>query len=214
MDSLVYPVFHDDIDLTPTIRTARSAYIDVTPFIRDQYLNVWAEYLRKLPPCHLETGPWICGGAVRRFFQDLPLTTDIDYFFQNQTQYYQVRLPYEQQYLMTHNTMHHSTFRVDGVTLQLIQTHFSPGIFDHMDQFDFTICQTGWDGERFWMSQRAYEDIQSWILNPTYFIDTLTGTWTRILKYAHQGYTPSPALIEFCLTYAREHGVDSPDTYA
>lgn len=216
MDS-VYMVLQDDLDLTPTIRTPHAAYVDLTPFIHQQDLDRWYTLLAPLPPCHPEQGPWICGGAVRRFLQDLPLSTDIDYFFRNQTDYYQVRLACESQYQypMIQNTIHHSTFKIQEYTVQLIQTKFHSRIFEHMDAFDFTICQTGWDGERFWMSQNAYHDIQSRTLQPTYSIDTLTGTWTRILKYAQrEGYTPSSSLIEFCLQYAREHGVDTPSTYA
>jgi hypothetical protein len=56
-----------------------------------------------LPPCNIETGPWIGGGAVRRLILNEPFAGDIDIFFKNKEQLNEWKMYF--QYSITKNNL-------------------------------------------------------------------------------------------------------------
>jgi len=164
------------------------------------------------------TGPYVAGGAVRHFLLDEPIEDyDIDYFFTSPTQFN--RACQHMESLTSHREIKegHITYKIQKARMPKIPTQMNLeepvkdihiqqftlkvqlirntyySLEQLLDTFDFTICQTGWDGRNFWLTMEAYKDLmnQSLNLNETSPLPNPMSTWNRIIKYVLQGYTPS-----------------------
>jgi len=203
---IVIPLFLE----TPTF--SGTQLCDVTPWIDSKDLEQWKRMIYSFPRCTPQ-GPWILGSAIRHFFLD-EAPTDFDYFFASETQFYEVQT---QLFSMPplRRTPHHVTYTSPhGDLIQLVHTQFHPTMRDHFDHFDFTLCQTGWDGSSFWMTEAAYRALNSRTIHLTpYTPYSLTASWSRLLKYAAQQYTISLDTFDYFLTHVREHGYPHKETY-
>lgn len=162
------------------------------------YQGAWKSQLEVLPTC-TPSGPWIAGGAVRRFFKTPSsgniYEADVDYFVGNDTQRRLLESFVEMQgATKIRENQHHKTYRwkqekTGGmITLQIIHTRMLPSLKEHLEHFDFTICQMGWDGEDFLLSAAGALDLQRSRLEPTGFLVQPTGSLMRIPKYVAQGF--------------------------
>ncbi len=178
--------------------------------------STWVEFLKDLYPCQSERGPWIAGGAVRRLLMgDDFLGGDLDYFCASETQWNQVVQFFDNHIQCGAKTdcSSFTSFQYDRddrgegaapVTIQIIKTRFEPTLEAHLSKFDFTICQTGWDGEHCYATERALIDLVRRSLSLVGTPEDLRGTWLRILKYAQQGFTPTPDVSTQCLDMVRQ----------
>jgi hypothetical protein len=162
--------------------------------------------------CHPTKGPWIAGGAVRRFLleQD-PWSADVDYFCTDLQQFHLLCSRLENMDARPiDSTDHHNTYLFDSgpatppLTIQIVRSRFKSTLHEHLNEFDFTICQTGWNGEHFELSMSSIIDLKRQELNCTGSFHSPQGSWNRIIKYHKQGYTPSQACIETLLTEAQK----------
>lgn len=174
--------------------------------------KTWIHNIDQLPICHPTKGPWIAGGAVRRFLleQD-PWCADIDYFCQDLQQFHLLCSRLESMGAhLSESTEHHQTYRVEAgpttptLTIQVVRSRFCPTLHAHLDQFDFTICQTGWNGEHFILSMSGILDMSTKTVNCTGVFHAPAHSWTRLLKYYTQGFTPSQTCIATLLTEAQK----------
>lgn len=201
-----FPVCLDDVHPTPVEGESQEVYYDLTPCVSGQDLDIWHETIHYLPSCHPTRGPWILGGAVRRFFMDLPQSADIDLFFSSSYDLNNARVDLSEHYQKIMETPHHLTYHVHDRRVQLVRTRYQPTMIDHMNLFDFTLCQTGWDGQRFLMSESALHALTNEILqiNPLHPTPLdLPASWNRILKYVQYGYLPDIKTIHHFIECAQ-----------
>lgn len=178
--------------------------------IRSESWDTWTNMLQHLPKC-TPKGPWIAGGAVRRMFlEQSPWTADIDYFVSN----VQTRQLLESRLEMmdaqkSQETKDQITYLVPQIwnadrelpplKVQVIKARYRDTLEAHLREFDYTICQTGWDGTRFIVSTRGYKDLTDHRLNLVGPLHTISGSWMRILKYASQGFAPTSETVRTLL---------------
>ncbi len=107
----VFSTLSHEPDLTET------PFIRLTDCLTPQDRALWDEMLDGLPRCTPQ-GPWIAGGAVRRFLEDLP-RADVDYFFTCEAQHRTYRALMDAQYprVLSHDA-HHVTYQVGSVLLR------------------------------------------------------------------------------------------------
>jgi len=219
----VFPVLleQDIRDEDHIIDEAGQTFYNLTPYISSSDLASWTAFLADVPPCDPIDGPWIMGGAVRRFLQGQPQDADIDLFFDSSAQYdlYHRLMVHMGHGLLAH-TEHHTMFEVRSAQsikkVQLVTTRYRESLIDHMNAFDYTLCQTGWDGERVIASYHALIDIVDQKLNlASTTLHDLPSSWFRILKYAQQGYHPSQKTINYFMQHAHEvtSTIDQVKTY-
>ncbi len=173
--------------------------------------KTWSHNIDQLPICYPTKGPWIAGGAVRRFLleQD-PWCADIDYFCTDLQQFHVLCSRLESMDAQSiDSTDHHNTYLFETnphsppLRIQIVRSRFKPTLQAHLDEFDFTICQTGWNGDHFVLSPQSVMDLKRQELNCTGTFHSPAGSWMRIIKYAKQGYTPSQKCITTLLSKAQ-----------
>lgn len=170
--------------------------------------QAWREAVKILPKCHPTQGPWIAGGAIRRLLLDdwTPGAGDIDYFCKDQQQHHLTCARLEGlDAPLIQETKDHITYTYDGMKIQVIRSRFCQTLEEHLDNFDFQICQTGWDGERFMVSVQAFKDLLTKELNVTGVFHNPVGSLLRLIKYYRQGFTPTPQCIHALLEAAKDH---------
>jgi hypothetical protein len=136
---------------------------------------------------------WIAGGAARAFMLNLPITTDVDFFFKKQEAFdaFVEKFGGDQSKRLA-ATDHHTTFKVQiGETfykVQAIKIGFYPTIEACLDSFDFTICQLAAHKGKLYVGQYMMSDLARKRL----VLHKLTygaATVRRLLKYTKQGFT-------------------------
>lgn len=213
------PAMQSSIISLPT-----SPFFPLTTAQMNSYaMEVWLEVIDQLPKCDPAKGPWIAGGSVRRLLlgQD-PFTKDIDYFCVDKQQYNIIcsRLCLTDDALLIQETKDHSTYEVlleDDlkVKVQVVKTRFRPTLQAHLEAFDFTMCQTGWDGENFLLSLRGYRALEEKELILTGALHNVMGSWVRLLKYAQQGFTPTVDTMRHLIAAYQEQAeeIDTATSY-
>lgn len=189
---------HDLIDLMPLLSTTAKQH--------------WGMQIQDLPACH-PNGPWIGGGSVRRFLthdyrkHHTALQYDIDYFCQSREQetdllrelfLYSRQLPVKTETAYTFSFESHRP-ALGSLDVQVISITRYPTVAHLISQFDFTLCQTVYDGQHLYITRQAYEDISTGTLRLTGTLTRPRSTWMRIIKYAQQGFTPVPGLYDSLL---------------
>lgn len=143
------------------------------------------------------SGPWVAGGAVLRTFMGLAIDTDLDIFFPNELSYTAAKLILEKNAKLVRETKFSNTFEFTvehtnkelTVTIQLVKYVYSDKISDIIQNFDLSICQLGFDGERIVCPEESIEDLRA--KRMTIHSDRIThpgSTLKRIIKYAQRGF--------------------------
>lgn len=217
--------------MLPAMKSTTIA-LPVVPFfsltteqIHDHAWKQWKEVLDRLPACDPVQGPWIAGGSVRRFLLgDNFCAKDIDYFCASKQQFNMVcaKLETSMDAALLQETVDHRTYTVflsedaeddEGLTIQVIKKRFCPTLVDHLKQFDFTICQTGWDGKEFCLSIRAYHHLSEMRLSLTGTIQSASASWMRVLKYTQQGFIVTTDTLETLIEHVGKDGDDGEGEY-
>lgn len=213
---------HVTLHLDPGATDWTYAEIDWNHIHESTFNTTWRAVMRQLPSCYPKQGPWIAGGCVRRFLmQESPWKADINYFCADKQQFNITCAKLETidaQLIL--ETKDHKTYRfkytvhspmtqeVTPLTIQVIRSRYKPTLQEHMNEFDFTICQTGWDGQTFHVSLAALQDLEHNTLRTTGRHHSPVGSYMRVLKYHKQGFRPSVEclmnLIEACVNEVSE----------
>lgn len=150
---------------------------------------------------------WIAGGAVRAFLENRPITTDVDFFFNNPQEY--------EEFVSTHaidpvKQRHVVTWKdtIDGVEykIQAIKIGYYESMEECLDSFDYSICQFGIDRDVIVAGEFSLWDLarKRLVLNKiTYGVATVR----RMLKYAKQGFT----VCSGCIAHILREVVDNPE---
>jgi hypothetical protein len=101
-------------------------------------------------------GPWVLGGAARKEYFGLQQDSDYDIYFQSEEVF-----EYTNNILLERALPDINNYRyryiIGGAVIELC-LFFYPTIKEHFDNFDFTVCQFGYDGSSFHFGQSAILD--------------------------------------------------------
>ncbi len=135
--------------------------------------------LKRLPSV-AKHGPWLAGGAVRRTIQGDSLDSDFDFFFASADQFAAFVKELESRgAIKERETDFNITFRMPAadklpeLKVQAIRASYHHALETMLETFDFSLCQTGYDGTDFVFGPYTLYDLAR----------------RRLLKYTRQGYT-------------------------
>lgn len=154
-----------------------------------------------------KNGPWIAGGAIRRTLCNEPLVTDIDYFYKDGEELsFNMKVLLEKLAKENGGRIKSTTVETNATTYDveykandekeectksikvqeiLIDSYRSP---EHLiDEFDFTICQFAYDGDKLYCGDHSLWDLarKRLVINKiTYPVASMR----RLIKYTQQGY--------------------------
>jgi len=136
---------------------------------------------------------WIAGGAVRAFLLNLPISTDVDFFFRTPEafdRFVAKHAPDKAKRLA--ETEHHVTFKATvgdkNYKVQAIRIGYYESVEACLDSFDFTICQLGVHKGHLYAGQYALWDLGRKKL-ALHKLTYGAATVRRLLKYSTQGFT-------------------------
>jgi hypothetical protein len=142
---------------------------------------------------------WIAGGAVRQFMQNLPITTDVDFFFKSQEAFDAFVAKYgSDESKRLASTEHHTTFKVmvgeTAYKIQAIKIGFYPTAEDCLESFDFTICQMAIHKRKMIVGQYTMWELARKRL-ALHKLTYGAASVRRLLKYSSQGFTACQGCI-------------------
>lgn len=157
-----------------------------------------------------ENGPWIAGGAVRRWYTGIPQEGDADFFFANDEQYKMFCKELEQITEVPSTTNKFNTtfrLRVDdfwSVDIQAIQYKYFPNVYQLLNGFDLTVSQMAFDGQYIHTFQRTIDDNEKRQIK---FHKITCGilSMMRIGKHMKQGYHIDMSDAQAFLEFIRDH---------
>ncbi len=151
----------------------------------------------------IETGPWIAGGAVLRWYQNQPVgENDIDVFCASPEQAeeiindiksynrYSVRFQSENADTISYS----SDKKTAHWTIQIIKRRYFTSLQDIIDNFDITVCQLGTAGSEFCLGSNTARDIREQNLRMNFPLQPDAAK--RMIKYWTYGYRPVEGLLD------------------
>lgn len=150
-----------------------------------------------------QTGPWIAGGAVLRWYQNQPVgESDIDIFcssaqqaeqiIQNIKSYGRYTTKYESENATTLSYTSHNGEQ--NWTLQIIKRRFFNSPQDVIDSFDITVCRLVTDGNTLSLGEHTAKDIRE--KNLRFRMPLQPDALKRLTKYWTYGYRPVEGTLE------------------
>lgn len=176
---------------------------------KDEFFNILS-FLPTLSP----KGPWVAGGAVRKLIERKPQDSDFDFFFASEDQFKDclewINRSAKIKVISTREAENNvqlsiqipeCEFPCKTYLIQLIKIDFYVDLAECLDSFDYTLCQAGYDGEKFLFGDLTLWDIgrKHLVVNKiTYPVASLR----RLLKYTSQGYYACGSCLEALLNSA------------
>jgi hypothetical protein len=155
--------------------------------------------LKHLPKLE-EKGPWLAGGSVWKAIENIPLDCDIDFFFKDISQYEEYArkfksIPYVYHIVTEKQNKYNITFGFHicergynkTIPVQLISFRLCNSIEELLSGFDFTVCQFGFDGQRLYTGDTAFDDLKNRAIRFNDVRDT-TATAFHLKKYLAKGF--------------------------
>ena len=168
-----------------------------------KFINYDSEFFKiiKQLPCLDENGPWVAGGSVWKSIEQIPLTSDIDVFFNSVEQaeewYRQIlSLPYINRVVSEPKSNQYNTsfkYHVHGknynktITIQLISFKMFNNIQELLEGFDFTACQFAFDGRKLYCGDTSFDDLRNREIIFNSVADSVA-TGIHIEKYINIGF--------------------------
>ena len=170
-------------------------------------------------------GPWIAGGAARKFLTGDQLGhSDIDIFVRDQEQFTKVVEflgvhPRFTKVRMARNGTH--TWSCEpNVIIQIIgPSFFARDLSSLFLSFDYTVCQFATDGRWVYHTPEAYNDLTTKSLKLIAGGRASLAPHKRLMKYTAAGFTPEPWLVSHSMKFEDKKRVsddctiDSADLY-
>lgn len=145
-------------------------------------------------PSLTSSGPWVAGGAVRRTLLGQEPDSDFDFFFRDAEQLNEFKAGIEALgFALFRESEHHFHYRgyLPGGQLmrdvQLIRFAYYGSAAEVIDSFDFTICQTAFDGTTLTVGDFTLWDLGRKRL-AVHRITFPVSSMRRVLKYTRQGF--------------------------
>lgn len=131
---------------------------------------------------------WIAGGSVRDYFSGVPINTDHDIFFPNETEFIRARMHFEMNGAeLKWESENGIKFVYKEKTFDLIKKYFDSPI-DTIHEFDFTVSMFAVDYNDVYYGESSFIDLakkQLMINKITYPESTLS----RAFRYYKKGFT-------------------------
>jgi hypothetical protein len=138
-------------------------------------------------------GTWLAGGALRRTILGMPMDSDLDFFFSNESA---LKTASETLKSKGFEKRRESEFNETWIgkcadkplSVQLIKVMFYDSPEAVIDSFDFTICQLIYDGSTLYCGSYTLFDLarkRITVHRVTYGASTVR----RLIKYTKQGFT-------------------------
>ncbi len=168
-----------------------------------QFINSSSEFftiLKQLPAIDSD-GPWVAGGSVWKSIENIPLECDIDLFFKSPQQCEKwfrtlLSLPYAHRIVSDPKSNQYNTslkYHVYNrgynktITLQLVSFKFFNSIEGLLNDFDFTACQFGFDGQMLYSGDTSFDDLRNREIIFNHVADNVA-TGIHIEKYTKIGF--------------------------
>jgi hypothetical protein len=149
--------------------------------------DAFCHIVENLPPLSRE-GPWMVGGTVRRLMVDEEFTSDVDIMFKNMKQFDDFCSQMRERGADTvDESPRQITFKYKSWEIQPIRAVFHDTLPQTLQDFDFTICQFGFDGMCFVWGDESLNHLKEKQLVFTHTTDHVS-TMRRAFKYADQGF--------------------------
>lgn len=154
---------------------------------------------------------WLCSGSIRRIILGQNIEDgDLDFFFISE----QSLLNFKSKITGIENEkdkdLNISFDKKIGdkiFKIQLIKLYY-PIISFLFDNFDFTLCQTGFDGSNYYFGDFSLKDI----IEKKVIVNKITypiSSFRRIIKYSKQGFWVCPQQIEKFLNIIKTENIES-----
>lgn len=159
--------------------------------------------LRRLPKPDVN-GPWIAGGSVWKAIEGQSLDCDLDFFFaspQQQEVYMRIMrsIPYVNHIVSEKKNDYNTTFGFHvydngynkTVPIQYVTFRYAPCIEGILNEFDFTVCQFGFDGKTLFTGDNSLEHLNDRKIVFHNVHDT-SATAVHLKKYLAKGFVIPP----------------------
>lgn len=131
---------------------------------------------------------WLAGGALRDYFMGIPIKTDYDIFFPNETEYKKAEFYFKQKNVeIKWESENGMKIKYNDKTFDLIKKFF-PNPEATINEFDFTTSMIAVDNEKIYHGESTFIDLakRQLIINKiTYPASTLS----RAFRYYKKGFT-------------------------
>jgi hypothetical protein len=131
---------------------------------------------------------WIAGGSVRDYFQSIPINTDIDIFFPNETEMNKCLEYFKKSEIseILWESEHGCKIKYKKHTFDIIKHYFNSPI-DSIENFDFTVSMFAVDNDYVYHGETSFIDLSK----KQIMINKITyppSTMKRIIKYTKKGF--------------------------
>lgn len=159
-------------------------------------------------------GPWLAGGCLRRLLikpSEDNSAGDFDFFFKSQDQMVRFTKDIENRgFTRVRNTDSSEMWtgsiiknpatgsKIENIKVNIVYIRYYGSLIDVIDNFDYTICQIGFDGNDLAIGEYTLWDIARKRLVPhkiTYAVSSIR----RMLKYQRQGFYICSGGIQYIL---------------
>lgn len=131
---------------------------------------------------------WIAGGALRDYFMGIPIKTDYDIFFPNETEYEKARTYFNNKNAeIKWESDNGMKIKYNNKIYDLVKIFF-PDPQTSIEAFDFTVCMIAIDNDKVYHGETTFIDLakRQLIINKiTYPASTLS----RAFRYYKKGFT-------------------------
>ncbi len=136
----------------------------------------------------LEDGPWIAGGAPRRWIQKQSVgRADVDIFCKNSVQYNNIVAELDRRNIdRFYNSDNAVSYKSDTHRIQVVKKYFATGE-DVLNSFDIRLCQFITDGKNIMFPSEAYSDLKAKKIHFNKFNEV--NAVKRTIKYMCYGFT-------------------------
>ena len=151
--------------------------------------------------------PYIAGGACLAWYQNRPVDSDIDVYFQSKMHFESFKHDFELSEMFREHGSYtvkatsdnavtygaHDSTTCKSWTVQLIKKNFHSTLEAVLDDFDITVCKIGFDSRQVVMRSTFARDEQYRLLK---FDNVSPQSHKRMVKYMAYGYQPAHHTFE------------------
>ena len=134
---------------------------------------------------------WVAGGAIRSWFQERNVSSDIDISFPSEAEWNKAKAVADKAWTLTKATPASANYSAGRKWIQLICKHYFPTPEATIDAFDFTIACGATDCRNCFFHDHYFIDLCMHRL-AFHKITYPVSTWRRVQKYAAKGFKLCP----------------------
>ena len=169
-----------------------------------------AEYFGELLKPLTDVGVtfWVAGGAIRAWFQERKVTSDIDVWFPSESEWTKAKAVAGKAWRLTKETPATANYAAGGKWVQLVRKHYFESPEATIAAFDFTVACGATDCIQCYFHEHFFIDLTMRRLAFNNIVYPLS-TWRRCQKYAEKGFRLCPDEEKKLLAAMKEELADS-----